>query len=124
MNKKISQEKKNLHIFQKKGKKNINAQVKQKNTEVLRKTLIWKKCISLDVDDFLIFTSSKENAEKIKIATVKWLKENLKLECSFDKTKIIDLQNEFSEFLGFKFKISNRVKETSKGSKKNKRKVV
>lgn len=40
MNKKISQEKKNLHIIQKKGKKNINAQVKPKNTEVLRKTLI------------------------------------------------------------------------------------
>lgn len=69
-------------------------------------------------DDFLIFTNSKENAEKIKIATVKWLRENLKLECSPDKTKIIDLQNEFAEFLGFKFKISNRIKETSKGSKK------
>ena len=69
-------------------------------------------------DDFLIFTNSKENAEKIKIATVKWLKDNLKLECSPDKTKIIDLQKDFAEFLGFKFKVSNRVKETSKGSKK------
>ena len=62
-------------------------------------------------DDFLIFTNSKENAEKIKIATVKWLKDNLKLECSPDKTKIIDLQKEFAEFLGFKFKVSNRVKK-------------
>ncbi len=70
-------------------------------------------------DDFLIFTNSKENAEKIKHATILWLKQNLKLECSLEKTKLIDLKNEFAEFLGFKFKISNRVKVTSKGSKKN-----
>ena len=69
-------------------------------------------------DDFLIFANSKENAEKIKYATILWLKQNLKLECSLEKTKLIDLKNEFAEFLGFKFKISNRVKVTSKGSKK------
>jgi len=69
-------------------------------------------------DDFLIFTNSRENAEKIKIATILWLGQNLKLECSTEKTKIIDLKTEFAEFLGFKFKISNRVKITSKGSKK------
>jgi len=69
-------------------------------------------------DDFLIFTNSEENANKIKEATVLWLEQNLKLECSPEKTKIIDLNNEFAEFLGFEFKISRRVKLTSKGSKK------
>jgi hypothetical protein len=69
-------------------------------------------------DDFLIFTNNRENAEKIKVATKLWLKQNLKLECSTEKTKIIDLRTEFAEFLGFKFKISNRVKLTKKGSKK------
>lgn len=69
-------------------------------------------------DDFLIFTNNRENAEKIKIATTLWLKQNLKLECSEEKTRIIDLSSEFAEFLGFKFKISNRVKLTSQGSKK------
>ena len=69
-------------------------------------------------DDFLIFTNNKENAERIRIATTLWLKQNLKLECSTEKTKIIDLSTEFAEFLGFKFKVSNRVKLTRKGSKK------
>lgn len=69
-------------------------------------------------DDFLIFANNQESAEKIKIATAQWLKQNLKLECSTEKTKIIDLSKEFAEFLGFKFKISNRVKLTRKGSKK------
>ena len=65
-------------------------------------------------DDFLIFTNNRENAEKIKVATILWLKQNLKLECSTEKTKIIDLSTEFAEFLGFKFKVSNRVKITRK----------
>lgn len=69
-------------------------------------------------DDFLVFTNSKENAEKIKVATTYWLKQNLKLECSEGKTKIIDLNTEFAEFLGFKFKVSNRVKLTKTGKKK------
>ena len=69
-------------------------------------------------DDFLIFTSNRENAEKIMVATTLWLKQNLKLECSTEKTKIIDLSTEFAEFLGFKFKVSSRIKLTKKGSKK------
>ncbi|MBM6921911.1 hypothetical protein H6A12_12260 [Phocea massiliensis] len=38
-------------------------------------------------DDFLIFTNTRENAEKIKVATTLWLKENLKLDVVQRKPK-------------------------------------
>ena len=34
-----------------------------------------------------------------------WLKERLKLEVSEEKTKIVNLKTEYSEFLGFKLKV-------------------
>ena len=40
----------------------------------------------------------------------------IKLNCSETKTKIIDLKKEFVEFLGFKIKISNRVKISKSGT--------
>ena len=55
-------------------------------------------------DDFRIFCRTKENAEKIKIATQNWLEERLKLEISPEKTRIVDLRNNYMEFLGFSIK--------------------
>lgn len=55
-------------------------------------------------DDWVLFTSSKENAEKWKYRIGKYLKENLKLELSQEKTLITNIQKKSIKFLGFKVK--------------------
>ena len=53
-------------------------------------------------DDFKLFCKTHEQAVKIYYATKQWLKERLKLDVSEEKTKIVNLKTEYSEFLGFK----------------------
>ena len=55
-------------------------------------------------DDFKIVCSTKEVAERIFIATTQWLKEELMLDISDEKSKITDVLEEYTEFLGFKIK--------------------
>lgn len=56
-------------------------------------------------DDFKLICKSYDEAKRINIATQKWLKERLNLKVNEKKTKIINLKKNYSEFLGFKFKI-------------------
>lgn len=56
-------------------------------------------------DDFKIMCKNYKAAQKIFIATKKWLKERLGLDISTDKSKITNLRRNFSEFLGFKLKV-------------------
>lgn len=55
-------------------------------------------------DDFKIFCKNKNDAEKIFHASQKWLNERLSLEISSEKSKIVDIRKDSSNFLGFKFK--------------------
>jgi len=55
-------------------------------------------------DDFKIVCSNRDEAERIFIATQMWLKEELKLDISPEKSKITDITVEYTEFLGFKIK--------------------
>ncbi len=55
-----------------------------------------------------------EDAKNIFEATKLWLKERLDLEISHEKSKIVKLRKQYSEFLGIKFKV------IKKGKKKNK----
>lgn len=55
-------------------------------------------------DDFKIFCKDLKTANKIFIATNKWLQERLNLEISPEKSSITDVRKEYSEFLGFKIK--------------------
>lgn len=55
-------------------------------------------------DDFKLFCSSFENAQKMYYATVQWLKDRLSLEVSKEKSKVVNLKKAYSEFLGFQFK--------------------
>lgn len=55
-------------------------------------------------DDFKIVCTNQEEAKRIFIATQMWLKEELKLDISPDKSKITDISVEYTEFLGFKIK--------------------
>lgn len=69
------------------------------------KTTNLKECyIVRYADDFKIFCRSYEDAQKIYIATKKWLKERLKLEISPEKSNVQNIRKGYSEFLGFKLK--------------------
>lgn len=91
-------------------------------------------------DDFKLVCKSYIDAVKLKYAVTKWLSDRLKLEVSEEKTKIVNLKKNYSDFLGFKIKVRkkskrkdcqytivshisdkarNRVKETLKNSLKD-----
>jgi len=55
-------------------------------------------------DDFKIFCRSKGDADKVFLAVKLWLKDRLKLDISEEKSRVINLRNQYSEFLGFKLK--------------------
>ncbi len=61
-------------------------------------------------DDFKIFCRTRQDAEKLFIATKKWLKERLGLDISSEKSKIVNLREHYSEFLGFKLKVREKGK--------------
>lgn len=52
-------------------------------------------------DDFKLFCKNLDSAKRLHIATTKWLKEELKLEISEEKTKVVNLKTDKSDFLGF-----------------------
>lgn len=62
-------------------------------------------------DDFKIFTTSYENAVKLYNAIEDWIDKRLKLEISPEKSKIVNLKTNYSEFLGFKIKAVKKVKD-------------
>lgn len=65
-------------------------------------------------DDWVIFTNTKKSAETIKYKAGKFLKENLKIELSEEKTKITNVKQSRITFLGFDIKIA-RSYNSSKG---------
>lgn len=73
---------------------------------VLREKTNLKECYGLRyADDFRIFCRKRQDAEKLFIATQKWLKERLGLDISPEKSQIVNLKRRYSEFLGFKIKV-------------------
>jgi len=77
-----------------------------------RKSKLKEMYIVRYADDFKILCKEKEIAKRIFIAVKKWLKERLDLEISESKSKITNLQTNYSEFLGIKIKV------IEKGNKK------
>lgn len=75
-------------------------------------------------DDFKIFTSSYGNAVKLFHATKGWLKDRLGLDISPEKSKIVNLKESYSEFLGFKMKVIPRGKRKNKANLGEPRYVV
>ena len=69
-----------------------------------RKSRLKEMHIVRYADDFKIFCRKKSDADKTFIAVKAWLKERLKLEISEEKSKVVNLKNSYSEFLGFKLK--------------------
>lgn len=56
-------------------------------------------------DDFKIMCKDCDTAQKIFMATKKWLNERLHLEISPEKSKITNIRKNYSEFLGLKLKV-------------------
>lgn len=82
---------------------------------VLRKQTSLKECYGLRyADDFRIFCRNRQDAEKLFIATQKWLKERLGLDISPEKSKIVNLKKQYSEFLGFKIKVKPKGRKNGK----------
>ncbi len=89
-------------------------QYKQLNKyNALKKTKLKEVFIVRYADDFKLFCRTYEDATIIFEATKLWLKERLDLEISPEKSKIVKLRKQYSEFLGIKFKV------VKKGKKKN-----
>ena len=59
-------------------------------------------------DDFKLFTNSYQSAMKLYYAVTDWLQHRLGLEISPEKSKVVNLKEEYSEFLGFKIKAVRR----------------
>ncbi len=70
----------------------------------MRNTGLKEMYIIRYADDFRILCKKREDAVKVMISVTKWLKERLKLDISPEKTKVVDVRNRYTEFLGFKIK--------------------
>lgn len=75
---------------------------------VQRKTKLKEIYIVRYADDFKLFCSDYNSAKKIHHATKTWLKERLHLEISEEKSKIVNLKKDYSEFLGIKMKLKDK----------------
>mgnify|MGYP002624312082 CR=1 FL=1 len=59
-------------------------------------------------DDFKIFCRNARDADKIFHAVRKWLKERLHLEINPEKSRVVNLHNRYSEFIGLKLKVQKK----------------
>ena len=62
-------------------------------------------------DDFKIFCPTHEEAVRIYKAAEQWLKDRLGLEISPEKSKVVNLKRQYSDFLGFKLKVRKKGKK-------------
>lgn len=71
---------------------------------VLRKSHLKPVFIVRYADDFKLFCQNRKDAFSLYTATTWWLKERLKLDISPEKSKVVNLKQHYSEYLGFKMK--------------------
>lgn len=76
----------------------------------LRKSNLKTVFIVRYADDFKIFCQNRKDAYHIFEATKMWLKERLRLDVSPEKSKVINLKQHYSDFLGFKLKVTPKSK--------------
>lgn len=71
-------------------------------------------------DDFKIFCRDYKTAIVIKFAVTKWLKERLSLDISPEKSKVVNLRNNYSDYLGLKMKVHRKGIKHYPGNEKKK----
>lgn len=79
----------------------------------LRKTGLKECYIVRYADDFKIFCRYRSDAQKIFAAVKQWLYCRLGLEINQEKSKIVNLKRQYSEFLGFKMKAVKKGKKSN-----------
>jgi group II intron reverse transcriptase/maturase len=84
---------------------------------VLKESNLKEVFIVRYADDFKLFCRTYDDAKNIFEATKLWLKERLDLEISPEKSKIVKLRKQYSEFLGIKFKVVKKGKEKNNTDK-------
>lgn len=84
--------------------KTKHSYARNSKTRALRKTNLKQMYIVRYADDFKIFTNSHQSAIKIFHATKEYLKNQLKLDISTEKSSITNLRKRKSDFLGFSLK--------------------
>lgn len=87
---------------------------KNQKYEMLRKGSRLKECYIIRyADDFKVFCRKRSDAEKLFVAIRDWLKERLGLEISPEKSRIVNLRKQYSDFLGFKLKAVRKGNKSS-----------
>ena len=76
--------------------------------KMMRKTRLKEMYIVRYADDFRIFCRTKSQAEKTKIAVTQWLENRLRLQISQEKTRVVNVKRNYSEFLNFKIKVQKK----------------
>ncbi|MGN0591634.1 MAG: group II intron reverse transcriptase/maturase, partial [Ruminococcus sp.] len=71
----------------------------------LRSSSLKEMYIVRYADDFKIFCRNRQDAIRAYEAVTRWLKDRLGLDISPEKSKVINLKQRYSEFLGFKLKV-------------------
>lgn len=100
--------------FPYKGYENPNGSIsKSHKFTALRRTRLKEATCVRYADDFKIFTNTYQSAIKLFHATENWLKNRLGLDISPEKSKVINLKERYSEFLGFKLKVIRRGKRSN-----------
>ena len=75
----------------------------------LRRTSKLKPCFIVRyADDFRIYCTSINHAKRLLIASTDWLDNRLGLSINMDKSKVVNLKTNYSEFLGFKMKLHRK----------------
>jgi group II intron reverse transcriptase/maturase len=76
----------------------------------LKKSNLKEMYIVRYADDFKILTRDAKSAQKIYVAVSNWLKERLHLDINKEKSQIINLRKNYSNFLGIKIKAIKKAK--------------
>ena len=75
---------------------------------IMRNTQLKEMHIVRYADDFRIFCPTRDCAERTLIAVTQWLKERLRLDVSPEKTRVVNLNKHYSEFLGIKMRLRQK----------------
>ena len=87
------------------------AEIKSHTYRALRRSNLKEMHIVRYADDFKIFCRSHADAQRAFMATKLWLKDRLKLDISEEKSAVVNLKKKYSNFLGFKLKVSKKGKK-------------
>ena len=87
---------------------NPNGGLRKSGYRAMRKTGLKEMFIVRYADDFRILCRYKDTAERAKHATIQWLQNRLKLEVAEEKTKVVNIRKQYTDFLGLKIKTYNK----------------